>query len=339
MSATDVAKLQLNWPIDELNQKLASTWGPMTVECLPSVDSTNSELQRRYRDYQVQLASIRKTEGEQAAQFMTTPATLLIAETQTAGRGRHGKVWQSHVASSLTFSIGVPVRISNWSGLSLVVGLAIAQALHPSIGLKWPNDLWMRATNGGLPGPKLGGILIEAVSQASTQVNVEQANGTLSYLIVGVGLNIAKQNYEQLDQALACVQDVLPQATSTDLIIPIASAILKALEKFQENDQGFLPFHTEFIERDVLAGHAIVLSDGREAWALGVDHKGQLLVKSGDHTEAIISGEVSVRPVIKEDYQNDASMVASANAQLNASPEDMSSVVASPDQNVKNSTQ
>lgn len=306
MSATDVAKLQLNWPIQELQQNLASVWGPISVECLPSVDSTNSELQRRYRDFQVQLASMRQTEGEQAAQFITTPATLLIAETQTAGRGRHGKVWQSHVASSLTFSIGIPVRISNWSGLSLVVGLAIAQALHPSIGLKWPNDLWMRATNGGLPGPKLGGILIEAVSQASTHASVGQTNSNLSYLIVGVGLNIAKQNYEQLDQALACVQDVIPQATNTELIGPVAISILKALIKFQENDQGFLSFHTEFIERDVLAGHAIVLSDGREAWALGVDNKGQLLVKSGDHTEAIISGEVSVRPIIKEVLKNEA---------------------------------
>lgn len=305
MSATDVAKLQLNWPIEELNQNLASVWGPISVECLPSVDSTNSELQRRYRDFQVQLASIRQTEGEQAAQFISTPATLLIAETQTAGRGRQGKVWQSHVASSLTFSIGIPVRLSNWSGLSLVVGLAIAKALHPAIGLKWPNDLWMRATDGGLPGPKLGGILIEAVSQASTQDHIHHKTSNLSYLIVGVGLNIAKQNYEQLDQALACVQDVLPQATNTELIVPVASAILKALVKFQENDQGFLPFHNEFIERDVLAGHAIVLSDGREAWALGVDNKGQLLVHSGDHTEAIISGEVSVRPIIKGDLKNE----------------------------------
>ncbi len=305
MSATDVAKLQLNWPMAELNQNLASVWGPISVECLPSVDSTNSELQRRYRDFQVQLASIRKTEGEQAAQFISTPATLLIAETQTAGRGRHGKVWQSHAASSLTFSIGIPVRISNWSGLSLVVGLAIAQALHPAIGLKWPNDLWMRATDGGLPGPKLGGILIEAVSQASTQDHTNHKSSNLSYLIVGVGLNIAKQNYDQLDQALACVQDVLPQATNTELIIPVTCAILKALEKFQENDQGFLPFHAEFVEKDVLAGHAIVLSDGREAWALGVDNKGQLLVHSGDHTEAIISGEVSVRPVIKEVFKNE----------------------------------
>lgn len=328
MSATDVAKLQLNWPIAELNQNLSSVWGPISVECLPSVDSTNSELQRRYRDFQAQLASIRQTEGEQAAQFISTPATLLIAETQTAGRGRHGKVWQSHVASSLTFSIGIPVRLSNWSGLSLVVGLAIAQALHPAIGLKWPNDLWMRATGGGLPGPKLGGILIEAVSQASMQDQTSHKSSNLSYLIVGVGLNIAKQNYEQLDQALACVQDVLPQATNTELIIPVASAILKALEKFQENDQGFLPFHNEFIERDVLAGHAIVLSDGREAWALGVDNKGQLLVHSGDHTEAIISGEVSVRPIIKGDLKNEEAI----------SQIDKMSTALTQDENVKEST-
>ena len=297
MSATDVAKLQLNWPIDELNQNLSSVWGPFSVECLPSVDSTNSELQRRFKDFQQKVASIRKTEGEEAAQFISAPATLLIAETQTAGRGRHGKVWQSNAASSLTFSVGIPVSLSNWSGLSLVVGLAIAQALHPDIGLKWPNDLWMRAKEGGLPGPKLGGILIEAVSQAQMNDSSASKQVNISYLIVGVGINIAPQQYPELDQAMACVQDVLPQALNTEIILPIASSILKALEKFQDNDQGFLPFHAEFVDKDVLAGHPVVLSDGREGWALGVDTKGQLLVKTEDHTEAILSGEVSVRPV------------------------------------------
>lgn len=306
MTATNVAKLQLNWPIEQLQQELASIWGPITVECLPTVDSTNSELQRRYKEAQQRFASIRKTEGEQMAQMMSLPAMLLIAENQTAGRGRHGKVWQSHVESSLTFSIGIPVQISQWSGLSLVVGLAIAKALHPEIGLKWPNDLWLKAKKDGLPGPKLGGILIEAVSQAQIQTpsNSKDRNEgakayapNLSYLIVGVGLNIAPQHYPGLDQSVGCLQDIMPQASSTELIAPIASSILQTLEKFQQNDLGFLPFYEEFIEKDVLAGHTVTLSDGREGLALGVDQQGQLLVKLAQHTEAIISGEASVRPI------------------------------------------
>jgi BirA family biotin operon repressor/biotin-[acetyl-CoA-carboxylase] ligase len=82
-----------------------------TVEVLPEIDSTNTELMRRARTGQ-------------------TEPVLLVAERQTAGRGRLGRPWASDVGASLTFSLGLPLAPTDWSGLSLAVGVALAESLH-----------------------------------------------------------------------------------------------------------------------------------------------------------------------------------------------------------------
>ena len=88
---------------------------------------------------------------------------LLVAERQTAGRGRLGRTWVSAASSgqepiaSLTFSLGIALEPQDWSGLSLAVGLSLAQSLHPALQLKWPNDVWWKDR-------KLAGILIETAS-------------------------------------------------------------------------------------------------------------------------------------------------------------------------------
>ena len=126
-----------------------------SVEILPEVDSTNTELMRRAK------------EGR-------PDPILLIAERQLAGRGRQGRAWVGELGDALTFSIGLPYRPANWSGLSLAVGLSLAESLGPEVQIKWPNDLWRLER-------KLGGILIEAASQ-----------GDQSYAVIGVGLNVRK---------------------------------------------------------------------------------------------------------------------------------------------------
>jgi BirA family transcriptional regulator, biotin operon repressor / biotin---[acetyl-CoA-carboxylase] ligase len=101
---------------------------------------------------------------------------LLVAEVQTAGRGRLGRQWHSWPGASLTFSLAWPWDGATLDGLSLAVGCALAQALDPAgeaIRLKWPNDLL-------LGGAKLGGILIETVTQGAAAQAV----------VVGVGLNV-----------------------------------------------------------------------------------------------------------------------------------------------------
>ena len=109
--------------------------GGFTVEVLPEIDSTNSELMRR-------------------ARARSLEPVLLIAKRQTAGRGRLGRSWAGDAGESLTFSLGLPLAPGDWSGLSLAVGVSLAESLHPRIQLKWPNDLWFADR-------KLAGVLID----------------------------------------------------------------------------------------------------------------------------------------------------------------------------------
>ena len=94
---------------------------------------------------------------------------MLIAEHQTAGRGRHGRAWSAAPRAQITMSVGVSVvdvPTDGWGWLSLATGVAVVDAVSPLIdgtataGLKWPNDVLV-------DGGKLAGILAEVARPAS----------------------------------------------------------------------------------------------------------------------------------------------------------------------------
>jgi BirA family biotin operon repressor/biotin-[acetyl-CoA-carboxylase] ligase len=255
------------WSEQALAESLAAVLPGLVVEVLPEIDSTNTELMRR-------------------ARAGHTTACLLVAERQTAGRGRLGRQWQStanptHLAAtaslpSLTFSLGMALEPQSWSGLSLAVGVAIARSLHPSVGLKWPNDLWFE-------GRKMGGILIETASTAQGR-----------FAVVGVGINIAPRDGAGLSTAPACLHELLPDVTAPAALQRIAPALVQAVMLFDA--QGFAPFRDAFAQRDVLRAQPVTLSDGSSGTALGVDAGGGLLVHTSAGMQTITSAEVSVRP-------------------------------------------
>jgi hypothetical protein len=172
------------WPAEAIWEAVAPILPGFTVEVLPQVDSTNSELMRRSRLGQ-------------------TDPVLLVAERQSAGRGRLGRQWQSQAGESLTFSLGLLLAPADWAGLSLAVGVCLAEALHPQVRLKWPNDLW-------LDDRKLGGILIETASSAAGE-----PGPAVRYAVVGVGLNLAPRPADGLSTppaALHCLPAPTPGA-------------------------------------------------------------------------------------------------------------------------------
>ncbi len=253
---------------------VAQSWPGMAFELVESVDSTNLALQRRWR------------EGN------TTPQ-LLMARTQTAGRGRLGRQWQSQADASLTFSLGLPLPLQDWSGLSLAVGVAVAGALHPAVGLKWPNDLWVKGGDGRMG--KLGGIMIASVSGGAGNGNAH------SLLVIGIGLNIAPQPFEAVSVPPAFLQSLLPSITPLDALARLVPPLLAGVQQFLQT--GFAPMMAAFASRDVLAGHAVVLSNGQQGKALGVDTDGALLLAplmpdegpKPTTVQRVVSGEVSVR--------------------------------------------
>ena len=249
------------WPVEAVWEAVFPLLPGFTVEVLPEVDSTNTELMRRAR------------------QGYTDPV-LLVAEQQTAGRGRLGRAWHGARGDSLMFSLGLPLAPAEWSGLSLAVGVALAESLHPRIGLKWPNDLWVGDR-------KLGGILIETASFGT-------GGEGQRYAAIGVGLNVAPWAAEGLSTPPACLRELDPELDAGQALLRLAAPLAQALNAFQAF--GFELFQTRFNARDVLRDRAVVLSDGRAGTAHGASESGALLVHTAGGMQVVTSAEVSVRP-------------------------------------------
>jgi BirA family biotin operon repressor/biotin-[acetyl-CoA-carboxylase] ligase len=251
----------VNWPGEAIWQAVSPLLPGFTVEILPEIDSSNTELMRRARAGRME-------------------PTLLVAERQTAGRGRLGRGWSSRPGESLTFSLGLPLAPQDWSGLSLAVGVALAESLDPRVELKWPNDLW-------LADRKLAGILIETASFG-------EGTGALRYAVVGVGINIGPPDAAGLSTPPAWAQEVLPGVTAGEILRRVAQPLVHAVKAFEA--LGFAPFQARFNSRDALRDRAVTLSDGTPGTAHGTTERGALLVHTATGMVPITSSEVSVRP-------------------------------------------
>ncbi len=246
------------WPAEAIWEAVAPLLPGFTVEILPEVDSTNTELMRR----------IRAGRGE---------PTLLVAERQSAGRGRLGRPWQGAPGASLAMSLAMPLAPADWSGLSLAVGVAVARSLHPDLRLKWPNDVW-------LGGRKLAGILIETA-----------AAGAQRHAVIGIGINIAPRDAEGLSTPPAALAELQPDWDAPRALQALVLPLVQAVQAFER--AGFAPVRTAFQALDLLDGRPLRLSDGTEGTGAGVDATGALLVRTATGLVRVSSAEVSVRPV------------------------------------------
>ena len=237
-----------------------------------SLDSTNTELLRRN-------TSARGTE-------------VLLAERQTGGRGRRGRTWASPLAAHLYLSVARQFGggLARLGGLSLVAGIAAAEALHelghPGVRLKWPNDLVV-VDGSGLR--KLGGLLVEGGGEDGGPVRA----------VIGLGLNVrmpadAARDIDQPWIDLATLGETRPRNT---IAAALLSHLLPALATFDR--EGLDPFLDRYAALDALAGRAVVLHlhDGtQDAVAEGLAPDGALRVRlDGGAVRVVHSGEVSVR--------------------------------------------
>lgn len=267
----------LAWGAQGLWEQLSPLLPGLSVEVMARLESTNTELLNRARAGEVR--------GRRSDD--TLPC-LLVAEHQTHGRGRQGRDWVAAPGSSLTFSLLLKLAPVSWSGLSLAVGCALADALDPAaaprLALKWPNDLWLLDAPGR--GRKLGGILIETVTV-----------GTQRMAVVGVGLNVQPQPAEGLAHGYASLSELDPALEAPAVLATVARPLVLALQRFEA--EGFPPFRAAFARRDLLQGQPLVaLGTGTplEGTGEGVDSDGSLLLRAADgRHHRIGSGEVSIR--------------------------------------------
>ena len=209
---------------------------------------------------------------------------VLLAERQSGGRGRRGRAWASplgNVYCSLLkrFDTGMAAL----SGLSLAVGVALARALHDvraqGVGLKWPNDVLVR-------GAKLAGILVELGGEFLGPCHA----------VIGIGVNMTSPRgvHDQPVTDLLQVCEVVPSRTA--FVAHLVARLVEALDQF--TTLGFAGLREEYLALDVLQGRALNISDARGIRAgvgVGVDARGALCVRHGDHVVSYDSAEVTVR--------------------------------------------
>lgn len=253
-----------------LKERLGLQAGRFDVDALAECDSTNSELMRR-------------------ADGGAPSGSVVVADHQSAGRGRRGRNWLSEPARSLTFSVlwRFAGRTERLAGLSLAVGVALARALENlgagGIGLKWPNDVILQTDCGHA---KLAGILVELSSDRRGAAAV-----------IGIGLNLETPSGE-LSQAAAGLAEAMVRVPDRHAVLAaILGELAMTLDAFAAD--GFAGQKSGWLARHAWQDRPVrVLGDGgaeRDGVCRGVDEDGALLLERDGRLERIHAGDVSLR--------------------------------------------
>ena len=219
---------------------------------------------------------------------------VVVAETQTAGRGRQRRLWHSPSGKNLYFSVLLRPQCpqARLPQLAMVAALALHQALRKvapelDIGLKWPNDLWLN-------GQKLSGILCECPPQS----------GERRAIVVGVGLNVNARR-----------EDFPPELQETATSLAIAAGhdfdrttlLAELLNAFGElyinwfNSKDLELFLSTWEKADILRGRTITVvrpTDQLEGVVLGITATGLLRLEVPGQSEVVVSaGDVHIRKI------------------------------------------
>ncbi len=234
------------------------------VQWVAECGSTNSVLAD-----EVRLASNRTTAE-------TQPRAVLIADRQTAGRGRLGRVWESPVGTSLTMSVRLPMPGAGHDRAGLVplaVGVAVREAVlalgvaADRVELKWPNDLMDPVT-----GRKIAGILCESAGLPLT-------------VVVGVGLNLRRP--AEVEGAVAERAQWLGEIGATDIDpVRVAAAVATAIaELVRQLDSDCQPVIEQIRRGCATVGRDVSVQQHSETFsgrAVGIDDAGALIVRRSD---------------------------------------------------------
>jgi BirA family transcriptional regulator, biotin operon repressor / biotin---[acetyl-CoA-carboxylase] ligase len=223
-----------------------------------------------------------------SAQRGALAGSVLIADYQSAGRGRLGRAWTAPPGSSIAMSalLRPAASPSRWTWLPLVVGLSVAEALRRTAGawavLKWPNDVLVGEQ-------KLCGILAE---------RVDTKDGPAC--VIGMGINVwltAAELPVPTATSLAVLADTVPEIhvpARTELIVAVLDQLEQAYRRWESSaDQSSL--RATYLARCDTIGRTVrvVLADRElEGVAQSIDADGRLIVRTSSGTEAIGAGDV-----------------------------------------------
>ncbi len=227
-----------------------------------------------------------------AARNGATHGTTFVAERQTRGRGRRGRVWFAAPGESLLCSVVLRLPLSAEAAVpvSLAVGLALRAALSQvlknatppgEVLVKWPNDVWLN-------GKKVAGVLAESCLRGSSLVAT----------VVGFGINLHTTRFppELADSATSVALSGV-HVTREQLLARIFSELGTRVQTLVA--EGPAPLAAELSHYDALAGRLVRVED-TEGTARGIDSLGRLLIERADDTRVYIaSGTVELAPSAK----------------------------------------
>ena len=259
---------KLSAPLQLLDAQLIADGSGVSIESHQVLGSTNQHLL------------------DKAA--LLTKGHSCFAEYQTAGRGRRGKKWVSpygsHLYTSTYWSLDAGIQAA--SGLSLVIGIAVARTLTDlgiaNTQLKWPNDVYV-------DGKKIAGVLVEIIATA----------GGECHLVIGLGLNVNMplQAGLEIDQAWTDISQQLSHSLDrNELASRYLTHLINILTDFEQFGFGY--FVEEWNNCDAFKDCSVLVSVGNKkkyGIAKGIDQSGALLLEVNGIISPQIGGEVSLR--------------------------------------------
>ncbi len=261
---------------DPIHAQLALMWQPcVAIQCFESLASTNSYA----------LSQVCRLHHWH----------VLVAETQTAGRGRLGRTWHSPRGENIYLSLSWVLALSKEqqrgiASLSLVAGLSVVHVLQeiaPAIcwQVKWPNDLWGN-------GHKVAGVLLES-----------QSAGALLQLVLGLGLNVNGLDYSDIRRTPPASSLALLTGKAFDRNRLVAAVINRFLTDYgQFMSEGLGSFQARWEKVDALAGQKLVFTFNNQqetGIARGINATGQLLIERAEGSLVPYSvGEVQLQPQV-----------------------------------------
>lgn len=256
----------------ELESRIRTRWAGRPLRFYDELSSTNLQA---------------KLDAENGAE----QGTLIVADMQTAGRGRRGRTWSSPAGMNVYFTLILKpdFQVELASMVTLVMGLAVAEGIHKTCGvearIKWPNDIV-------IGGKKVCGMLAEMSTERDF----------IHYVVMGVGINVRRQEFvpEIADRATCLEQECGRPVPRAELIANVMEAFEEYYDIFRRDGSlaAFLDRYNSLLAG--VGGEVRVLDPKGEFQGVsrGVNSTGELLVEREDGTvEAVYAGEVSVRGI------------------------------------------
>ena len=219
------------------------------IEIFMTLDSTNSQVMRRFQEGSINPLAV-------------------LAEKQTAGRGRRGRVWHSPFAGSIYLTIGwiFTEGVAALEGLSLIVGLKVVEVLQrigaSDLQLKWPNDVYWHQR-------KLAGILID----------VQGDPAGVCQVAIGIGINVNLQEAQNsfIDQPWVDLVTVIGDKPTSrnQLVAALLNELIPVLKTLP--DKGFSAYQEQWQAYDLCYGHSVIVHSGNSfvtGRACGVNSQG-----------------------------------------------------------------